>query len=50
MMTHGTNELLGLAPERLERRSPPPGAPPLWEGHAGERAAREIERLLSAGL
>jgi UDP-N-acetylglucosamine 2-epimerase (non-hydrolysing) len=50
-LTHGSNVLLGLAPERLveipdrlsanghrhDRR------PPLWDGRAGERAARAIE-------
>jgi UDP-N-acetylglucosamine 2-epimerase (non-hydrolysing) len=55
-ITHGTNELLGLEPERLleipqrlnERGSAPAEAPPFWDGHAGERAAREIEHLLDA--
>ena len=48
----GTNTILGLEPEAVERipellREPKRGAvPPLWDGHAGERAADEIERLL----
>jgi UDP-N-acetylglucosamine 2-epimerase (non-hydrolysing) len=48
----GTNTLLGLEPERL-REVPalladqkPGQIPPLWDGHAGERAAEEIERLV----
>jgi UDP-N-acetylglucosamine 2-epimerase (non-hydrolysing) len=53
-ITHGTNELLGLEPERLveiprrlELRGSAPSEPPaLWDGKAGERAAREIERVL----
>jgi UDP-N-acetylglucosamine 2-epimerase (non-hydrolysing) len=48
----GTNMLLGLEPERL--REVPAllsdrkhgQIPPLWDGHAGERAAEEIERLV----
>jgi UDP-N-acetylglucosamine 2-epimerase (non-hydrolysing) len=48
----GTNTLLGLEPERL--REVPAlltdrkhgQIPPLWDGHAGERAAAEIERLV----
>jgi UDP-N-acetylglucosamine 2-epimerase (non-hydrolysing) len=54
-VTHGTNELLGLEPERLAdiprllgQRGPAAGPPPLWDGQAGARAAREIERFLSA--
>ena len=48
----GTNTLLGLDPERLRelptlltdsRRGQ---IPPLWDGHAGERAAEAVERLL----
>jgi UDP-N-acetylglucosamine 2-epimerase (non-hydrolysing) len=47
----GTNTLLGLRPERivevaelLEQASP--GQPiPLWDGHAGQRAAQVIARL-----
>jgi UDP-N-acetylglucosamine 2-epimerase (non-hydrolysing) len=47
----GTNTLLGLEPERLRElptllAEPKHGqVPPLWDGHAGERAAEEIERL-----
>lgn len=51
-VSHGTNIVLGLDPDRLaaipdylelplrEER------PPLWDGHAGERAADEIEAAL----
>jgi UDP-N-acetylglucosamine 2-epimerase (non-hydrolysing) len=57
-VTHGTNTLLGLEPERLReipgrlqvrRRSM---VPPLWDGGAGRRAAAAIESLLlgAAGL
>ena len=48
----GTNTLLGLEPERLRGvpallSDPKSGQiPPLWDGHAGERAAEEIERLV----
>jgi UDP-N-acetylglucosamine 2-epimerase (non-hydrolysing) len=48
----GTNTLLGLEPERLRDlptllAKPKHGQiPPLWDGHAGERAAEEIERLV----
>jgi UDP-N-acetylglucosamine 2-epimerase (non-hydrolysing) len=48
----GTNTLLGLEPERLREvpallADPKRGQiPPLWDGHAGERAAEEIERLV----
>jgi UDP-N-acetylglucosamine 2-epimerase (non-hydrolysing) len=48
----GTNTLLGLEPGRLREipsllANPKPGEiPPLWDGHAGERAADAIERLL----
>ena len=47
----GTNTVLGLDPEAL-RRIPslladrrPGQVPPLWDGHAGERAAVVIERM-----
>jgi UDP-N-acetylglucosamine 2-epimerase (non-hydrolysing) len=54
-VTSGTNQVLGLRPElladlpsRLDAcRARAVTAPPLWDGHAGERAAREIERVLS---
>ena len=48
----GTNTLLGLEPEKLRElpallAEPKLGQiPPLWDGHAGERAAEAIERLL----
>jgi len=48
----GTNTLLGLEPERLRElpallAEPKHGQiPPLWDGHAGERAAEEIELLV----
>jgi UDP-N-acetylglucosamine 2-epimerase (non-hydrolysing) len=48
----GTNTLFGLEPERLRElpmllAEPKRGQiPPLWDGHAGERAAEEIERLV----
>ena len=51
-ISHGTNTLLGLEPERLEEilgllgRRRANGGPPLWDGHAGERAATVIERAL----
>ena len=46
----GTNTVLGLDPARiteipglLEARGEPPAEPPpLWDGHAGERAAEVI--------
>lgn len=49
----GTNTLLGLEPEALREipsllAEPKTGeVPPLWDGHAGERAADAVERLLS---
>jgi len=48
----GTNRLLGLEPERLldiphELARPTSGTvPPLWDGRAGQRAARKIEEHL----
>jgi UDP-N-acetylglucosamine 2-epimerase (non-hydrolysing) len=55
-VTHGTNEVLGLRPElladvprRIEaRRGRVVEPPPLWDGQAGQRAAREIERVVNA--
>ena len=51
-VTHGTNEILGLdpailaeIPKRLERNRRTV-VPPLWDGRAGERAAKAIERML----
>lgn len=53
-VTHGTNIVLGLQPERI-REIPalldvpvPGGVPPLWDGRAGERAAAEVERAVDA--
>jgi UDP-N-acetylglucosamine 2-epimerase (non-hydrolysing) len=54
-LEQGTNELLGLEPERLTdiparlAESFEPRMPPLWDGHAGPRAARAIADFLSAG-
>lgn len=53
-VTHGTNVVLGLEPEAIEEiparlGDPRPSRmPPLWDGHAGERAAEAIEGALSA--
>lgn len=55
-ISEGTNKLVGLDPERLRveamevlgrpfPRSTP--RPPLWDGHAGERIARDLEHWLS---
>jgi UDP-N-acetylglucosamine 2-epimerase (non-hydrolysing) len=55
-VTDGTNEVLGLRPERLAEiparldEPLPVRTPPLWDGHAGERAARAIERALAVSL
>ena len=51
---HGTNVLLGLAPERIaevpalldEVRARPAAVPPLWDGHAAGRIADVVERYL----
>jgi UDP-N-acetylglucosamine 2-epimerase (non-hydrolysing) len=52
-VTHGTNTVLGLDPDRiadvpalLAERPAERGVPPLWDGRAGERAAEAIERAL----
>jgi UDP-N-acetylglucosamine 2-epimerase (non-hydrolysing) len=51
-VSHGTNIVLGLDPDRLAAipdylELPLRGErPPLWDGHAGERAADEIEAAL----
>jgi UDP-N-acetylglucosamine 2-epimerase (non-hydrolysing) len=52
-VTHGTNTVLGLAPERitevpalLEHRSSARQVPPLWDGASGVRAATAIEGAL----
>jgi UDP-N-acetylglucosamine 2-epimerase (non-hydrolysing) len=53
-VTHGTNVLLGLEPERLAEIPGRLGGldtgirPPLWDGQAGARAARTIEAELHA--
>ncbi len=53
-VTHGTNVLLGLEPERLAEIPGRLGGldtgirPPLWDGQAGARAARAIEAELHA--
>jgi UDP-N-acetylglucosamine 2-epimerase (non-hydrolysing) len=50
----GTNTVIGQEPEALRDvpallREPRAGEiPPLWDGHAGERAADAVERLFSA--
>jgi UDP-N-acetylglucosamine 2-epimerase (non-hydrolysing) len=52
-ITMGTNTLLGLEPEALREIpsllvEPKRGQiPPLWDGHAGERAADAVDQLLS---
>jgi hypothetical protein len=49
----GTNIVLGARPGRLEEipgllgRTLPDGPIPLWDGHAGERAAAAISDLVS---
>jgi UDP-N-acetylglucosamine 2-epimerase (non-hydrolysing) len=52
-VSHGTNTVLGLDPDRIAEipdllaRSPSQRrVPPLWDGNAGERAARAIEQAL----
>ena len=54
----GTNRLVGVDPEALRRGArealaapaPEPASIPLWDGHAGERCAVEIARMLGAML
>jgi UDP-N-acetylglucosamine 2-epimerase (non-hydrolysing) len=52
-VTHGTNVVLGLEPEAIEEiparlgERPPTRQPPLWDGHAGERAADAIEQMVA---
>jgi UDP-N-acetylglucosamine 2-epimerase (non-hydrolysing) len=52
-VTHGTNEILGLDPERIVEIPQRLGEsrrrvmPPLWDGRAGQRAALAVERQLS---
>jgi UDP-N-acetylglucosamine 2-epimerase (non-hydrolysing) len=54
-VTHGTNTILGLEPTRIEEvpslldEVVPAGPPPLWDGHAGERAAAAVESYLEVG-
>jgi UDP-N-acetylglucosamine 2-epimerase (non-hydrolysing) len=54
-ISHGTNTLLGLAPERIadvpaQMLLPRPRRrPPLWDGAAGPRAASAIAELLGLG-
>jgi UDP-N-acetylglucosamine 2-epimerase (non-hydrolysing) len=51
-VSHGTNVVLGLAPERLAevparlRNSHPTAIPPLWDGRAGRRSAIAIDTLV----
>ena len=51
-ISHGTNTLLGLEPERLTAipgllgDRPAPRFPALWDGEAGGRAAAALERFL----
>jgi UDP-N-acetylglucosamine 2-epimerase (non-hydrolysing) len=54
-ISHGTNTLLGLDPNRLAevpqrlKRHRATVVPPLWDGLAGHRAADAIERTLQRG-
>ena len=54
-VTHGTNTVLGLEPARIDEvpalldEIVPAGPPPLWDGHAGERAASAVESYLEVG-
>jgi UDP-N-acetylglucosamine 2-epimerase (non-hydrolysing) len=53
-VTHGTNVVLGLAPDRIAeipdriRTARRNVVPPLWDGQAGDRAAAAIEGALHA--
>lgn len=55
-ITHGTNTLLGLEPERLAElpsllETPAPTVrPPLWDGRAGVRAASVIQQALGVEM
>jgi UDP-N-acetylglucosamine 2-epimerase (non-hydrolysing) len=55
-VTHGTNTVLGLEPARIDEVPAlledfvPTGRPPLWDGHAGERAAAVVESYLEVGF
>jgi len=53
-VTHGTNRLVtpAMVPEAVRAivagpPAPTPSAPPLWDGHAGERIAIVVERWLA---
>lgn len=55
-ITHGTNQLVGLDPQRLLAAAhavldapfpEDPPCPPLWDGRAGERIARDLEAWLA---
>jgi UDP-N-acetylglucosamine 2-epimerase (non-hydrolysing) len=54
-VTHGTNTVLGLEPERmtvipeLMRAERLHRVPPLWDGQAGQRAASALTRFLGVG-
>jgi UDP-N-acetylglucosamine 2-epimerase (non-hydrolysing) len=51
-VTHGTNEVLGLDPARIVdvparlKVARKAALPPLWDGHAGPRAAAAVEQML----
>ncbi len=54
--THGTNELVGVEPDRVEAairraasRGREPAGIPLWDGHASERIADILLRDLTKG-
>ena len=56
-IAHGTNQLLGLEPERILEipallREPvqPSGPPPLWDGRAAERTADVLAPLLAEAI
>src|SRR2546430_1269266 len=54
-VTHGTNVVLGLDPQRLAEvplrlhHSRPTAIPPLWDGRAGRRSAIAIDTLVRGG-
>jgi UDP-N-acetylglucosamine 2-epimerase (non-hydrolysing) len=58
-LTHGTNHLLGLAPERIEevpalidaaRARPPIEPPPFWDGHAAARVVDVLEASVGPAM
>jgi UDP-N-acetylglucosamine 2-epimerase (non-hydrolysing) len=55
-VTHGTNTVLGLEPTRIDEvpalldEIVPAGPPPLWDGHAGARAAFAVESYLEVAV